>query len=238
MIPKKLHYIWLGEKPKPSLTRLCMNSWCRILTDYDIIEWNEHNLNLPTLCKNNRFLAQCIRLKLWAFASDYLRLYVLWREGGIYVDTDIEVLKKYDGLLDEKMFVGLEANGYIGTGVIGAERHNPVIRRLLDFYDREIWNVDFINNPIIFKYLHDREPETFKECSIHPQDVFAPYVPGADYDCVVEDANTLSIHWYSADWNMSRKGYVFAATKHIDNPLLRFIVALKKTLGYELRMRK
>uniref|UniRef100_UPI00359C73AC glycosyltransferase family 32 protein n=1 Tax=Bifidobacterium longum TaxID=216816 RepID=UPI00359C73AC len=238
MIPKKIHFIWIGGRPKSSLTQLCMNSWRRVLTDYEIIEWNEHNLNLPALCKENKFLAKCVELKLWAFASDYLRLYILWREGGIYVDTDIEVLKKYDGLLDEKMFVGLEANGYIGTGVIGAERHNPMIRRLLDFYDNEIWNVDFINNPIVFKYLYEREPETFKECSIHPQDVFAPYVPGTDYERVVEDANTLSIHWYSADWNMSRKGYVFAATKHITNPLPRFIVALRKTLGYELRKRK
>ena len=81
MIPKKIHYIWLGGNLKPALTRLCMNSWNRVLDNYQIIEWNESNLNLEVLCKEHRFLRECVRLKLWAFASDWLRLYVLYREG-------------------------------------------------------------------------------------------------------------------------------------------------------------
>lgn len=235
MIPKKIHYIWLGGKSKPALTRLCMNSWNRVLDDYQIIEWNESNLNLNVLCKEHRFLRECIHLKLWAFASDWLRLYVLYREGGIYLDTDIEVLKPYDELMGNHMFVGLEENGYIGTGVIGAEKGNPTVKRLLDFYEHEIWDVDFINNPIIFRYLREKEPETFATCRILPRDVLSPYVPGQQYHGIVETKDTLSIHWYSKNWNLSRKGYVFMATKHINNPMRKAFVAIKKSVGYELR---
>lgn len=84
MIPKKLHYIWLGKKSKSSLTNMCINSWHRMMPNYEIVEWNEENLDLQQLRKQNRFLDECIKLKLWAFVSDYLRLYVLC-EGGGYI---------------------------------------------------------------------------------------------------------------------------------------------------------
>lgn len=235
MIPKKIHYIWLGGKPKPTLTTICINSWKRHLDNYEIKEWNESNLDLTKLCKDHRFLRECIRLRLWAFASDWLRLYVLYCEGGIYLDTDIEVIKPYDELLNNRMFVGLEENDYIGTGVIGAEKGNPTIKRLLDFYEHEIWDVDFINNPIIFRYLREKEPGVFEGCKIFPQNILSPYVPGKAYKKTVEDRDTISIHWYSNNWNLSRKGYVFMMTKHISNPFLRFLTAIKKSIGYEIR---
>lgn len=235
MIPKKIHYVWLGGKPYPTLTVMCLNSWKRYLENYEIVEWNESNLEIERLCKEHRFLRECMRLKLWAFASDWLRLYVLYREGGIYLDTDVEVLKPYDTLLNNHMFIGLEENGYIGTGVIGAEQWNPTIKRLLDFYENDIWHVDFINNPIIFRYLYEQDSKLFKDCLILPQVIFSPYVPGKKYETKVEKENTLAIHWYSQNWNMSRQGYAFATTKHIQNPILRALVGIKKTLGYELR---
>ncbi|WP_140445390.1 MULTISPECIES: glycosyltransferase family 32 protein [unclassified Bifidobacterium] len=238
MIPRKIHYIWLGGKDKPSLTKLCINTWKRVLPDYEIIEWNEDNLDLNYLKKNNKFLSKCLDLKLWSFASDYLRLYVLYKEGGVYLDTDIEVIKKYDSLLNESMFIGLEDKGFIGTGVIGSEKNNPIVKRILDFYNVDIWNVDIINNPMIFKYLYESEPDLFVHCNILPRDVFAPYAPGQLSDGVVESDRTISIHWYSLNWNLSLRGYVFATTKHIKNPFIRLVVSLKKAIGYEMRYRK
>lgn len=151
MIPKKIHYIWLGGKPKNKLTEVCINTWKRNLLDYRIIEWNESNIDLANLCNENRFLKKCVELKLWAFVSDYLRLWILENQGGIYLDTDVEVLKPFDPLLNQHVFMGYEANNFVGTAVIGAEKGNTLIARLLEFYNDDIWDVDFINNPIIFK---------------------------------------------------------------------------------------
>lgn len=231
MIPKKIHYIWIGGKEKSKLTELCLNSWRRVLDNYEIIEWNENNLPLDELRKN-RFLGKCIKLKLWAFVSDYLRLYVLYKYGGIYLDTDVEVIKTFTPLLDAKLFIGYENNDYIGTAVIGAEPGNGTIKRLLDFYNDEIWNVDFINNPIIFKYLYEREPLLFKDCKIYPQNYFSPYIPEKNYNKPVETEETYSIHWYTANWNMNLRGYIFINTKHIKNPIKLKIMQVKKTIGY------
>ena len=238
MIPKKIHYIWLGGNKKNKLTEVCINSWYRCLEEYEIIEWNEESFNLFELCSKNRFLKKCYDLKLWAFVSDYLRLYILYNEGGIYLDTDVEVLDSFDSLLSNKLFLGYEDNGYIGTGIIGAEKGNPTIKRILDFYNNEIWNVDFYNNPIIFKFLYDNYPDSFKECIILPQTVFAPYSPENKYTNKVEKEDTLAIHWYTGTWNLSRKGYIFLNTKHIKQPFKLIISKIKKSIGYRLRKKR
>ena len=238
MIPKTIHYIWLGRKPKSKLTEVCINSWRRVLPDYEIKEWNETNLDIKGLCSDNLFLKKCYDLKLWAFVSDYLRLWILKNEGGIYLDTDVEVLKDFSPLLKNHIFMGYEVNDYVGTAVIGAEKGNPLVSRLLQFYNEDIWNVDFINNPIIFKYLLDKEPDIFKECKLYPQTYFSPYVPGIESNNKIETKDTYAIHWYTQNWNMSRKGYVFINTKHIKNPVRRFVAVLKKNLGYIRSIRR
>lgn len=232
MIPKTIHYIWLGGKPKSKLTEVCINTWKRKLPNYRIIEWNESNIDLQNLCNDNRFLKRCVELKLWAFVSDYLRLWILENQGGIYLDTDVEVLKPFDSLLDLHVFMGYEANNYVGTAVIGAEKGNALITRLLKFYKEDIWNVDFINNPIIFKYLMENEPSVFEESNIYPQSFFSPYEPEKKYDGKVEDIKSYTIHWYTQNWNMSRRGYVFINTKHIKNVMLKSVIMIRKNLGY------
>lgn len=232
MIPKKIHYIWLGGRPKSKLTEICINSWKRKLPDYTIIEWNEQNINLEELCKENRFLKKCVELELWAFVSDYIRLYILYTEGGIYLDTDVEVVKTYDDLLCNSSFMGYEENDYIGTATIGSERHNPLIKAILDFYNTDIWNVSFINNPIIFKCILEKEPELFNDCRICPIDYFSPYNPRNVTDRAVETSNTYSIHWYTQNWNMSLKGYIFIKTKHIRNPIKHKVVAFRALASY------
>lgn len=236
MIPKKIHYIWLGKKPKTKLTEICINSWRRVLDDYEIIEWNESNLPLEEL-KQNKFLNRCIQLELWAFVSDYIRLYILNREGGIYLDTDVEVLKRFDNFLDQKSFIGYENNDYIGTGIIGAEQESSFIKRLLKFYDDEIWKVDFYNNPIIFKYVLKSSSNLLSEVKIFDRKIFSPYIPGNKYNCIVEDNDSVTIHWYSKNWNMSRKGYVFLNTKHISNPIRRVFSMIKKNIAYAIKVK-
>lgn len=242
MIPKTIHFIWLGGKPKSKLTEMCLNTWKRNLPGYEVVEWNEKNLDLDALCRKNRFLKTCVDLRLWAFASDYVRLWILREQGGIYLDADVEAIRPFDPLLNQSMFVGYEADGVIGTGVIGAEKNCPMLDRLLAFYDEEIWNVDFINNPVVFKYVMEREPERFAACRVYPESYFAPY----RYDAgeiglqsgTVEKAESYAVHWYSRDWNLSRKGYVFIGTKHIRSPFRRAAAKLRKNLGYYRRKRR
>lgn len=236
MIQKKIHYIWFGKKKKTKLTEVCINSWKRVLKDYEIVEWNEDNIDIRKLCLENAFLKKCFELKLWAFVSDYIRLYILYNEGGIYLDTDVEVLKTFDQFLDNRMFLGNEENGYIGTAVIGAEKGNYTIKRLLEFYEQEIWDVDFYNNPIIFKYLYENDRDDFEGCKIYPQDFFSPYAREKVHCNSVETANSITIHWYSQNWNMSCKGYIFLNTKHIKNPFYKFAMCFKKYIGYKRKM--
>lgn len=231
-IPKTINYIWLGGKPKSKLTEACMNTWYRNLKDYQIVEWNESNLHIDQLCQNNAFLKRCVELKLWAFASDYLRLYILFNEGGIYFDTDIEVLKSLDSLLNRDMFIGYEEIGQIGTSVIGSTKKNPKIKKLLQFYDKDVWNVDYYINPIIFRNVIKENPDVFFNLEILGRNVFSPYCLLSENNGLVEKEESYTIHWYSKNWGMSRKGYVFLNTKHIKSSIKCVYEKLRKNVGY------
>lgn len=129
MIPKVIHYCWFGGKRKPKLIRDCIDSWKTFLPDYDIIEWNEENSDL-----SSKFVSEAYSLKKWAFVADYIRLKVLYERGGIYLDTDMLVLKTFDDLLQYKCFFGAEDLEFISCGIIGAEKKNIFIEKCIDFY--------------------------------------------------------------------------------------------------------
>lgn len=95
MIPKKIHYIWLGDKPKTDLVLKCIASWEKLLPDYEIIEWDDNDLKNI----NNDYVSEAISAKKWAFASDYLRLYALYHHGGIYLDTDVQITNSLNPFL-------------------------------------------------------------------------------------------------------------------------------------------
>lgn len=235
MIQKKIHYIWLGKNKKDRASQICINSWKTILKSYEIIEWNEDNLPLDFIANNNRFFYFCRKYKLWAFMSDYLRLWVLYNEGGIYMDTDVQVIKSFDDLLQKKMFLGYELNDYIGTGIIGAEKGNLLIKELLDFYENQIWKVDFYQNPLIFSNVLKERNSLHRYCDIMEKEYFSPYNPNKDYgNDIVQTEKTYTIHWFNANWGMTRKGYVFLNTKQFHG-LKKFFEILRKSIGYELR---
>jgi mannosyltransferase OCH1-like enzyme len=211
---------------------MSINSWRRNLPDYEIIMWNEEKIDFEKLLSENKFLKECYNRKLWAFVSDYLRILILYNEGGIYLDTDVEVIKSFDNLLNCSCFMGYEANDYIGTGIIGAEKKNKTLKHILDFYDSEIWNVEFYNNPVIFSYIKKNNSESFDTCTLFPESYFAPYNPLKSYSSLIEKPDTYAIHWYNANWGMSRKGYVFLNTKHYKNPVVKIFQIIRKNIGY------
>lgn len=140
MIPKKIHYIWFGKGEKNDRIKHCIESWKKYLPEYEIIEWNEENFDI----NYNDFTKKAYENKKWAYVSDVARLHILYNEGGIYMDTDVEIYKPLDEFLNSKGFIGFEDSNYLSTATIGAEKGNPAIKLILDFYnaiDFQIYDV-------------------------------------------------------------------------------------------------
>lgn len=134
MIPKIIHYVWVGDVPKSPIINECIATWKKKLPDYQIIEWNESNFNMH----ENRYIEGAYAAKKWAFVSDYIRARAIYEQGGIYLDTDVRVLTKLDSLLADRAFIGFENNDYLSAAIFGAEKGHPFIQDILDYYhDRD-----------------------------------------------------------------------------------------------------
>lgn len=137
-IPKLIHYCWFGGKELPTRERLCIESWKKHLKDYKFVLWNEDNSNLDSC----NYVRQAYNKKQYAFVSDYIRIKVLYEYGGIYLDTDIEVLKNFDSLLKENAFLGFENRTTVGTAVIACEPGADFAKEMVEYYE----NHDFVDN--------------------------------------------------------------------------------------------
>jgi mannosyltransferase OCH1-like enzyme len=136
MIPKKIHYCWFGRGEKPPLAEKCIASWKKHCPDYEIIEWNEDNFDLAM----NGYTRMCLAEKKYAFLSDYARLVILEKEGGIYFDTDVEVVRSFDRFLKYPAFLGFEDDDHVNTGIgFGAEAGSHVVRAMLTDYDQFLY---------------------------------------------------------------------------------------------------
>lgn len=161
MIPKKIHYVWLGGKEKTQLVQDCLATWRKSLPDYEIIEWNEKNWDIS----QSRFAEENYQAGKYAYVSDVIRLDVLYRYGGIYLDTDVIIKKTFDSLLDAPSFWGKMYDNVISTAVIGSEAKQPFFEFLLQRYQgytREMMlekKIDHTNNSIITLALLDYYPE-------------------------------------------------------------------------------
>ncbi len=212
MIPKLIHYCWFGRNPKHKLEKKCIASWKKFCPDYQIIEWNEDNYDLASA---PLFVRQAIEAKKWAFATDYIRLKVVYEYGGIYMDTDVELVKPLDSLLDNKVYFGLQYSGLIlsiasGLG-FGAEKHTELLRELMARYESEPFllpngeknmTTNSSKDTAVFqKYgliLEDREQFLMDVIHIYPTEYFNPIHWGEKKPNLTE--KTISIHWYSASW--------------------------------------
>jgi mannosyltransferase OCH1-like enzyme len=217
MIEKKIHYIWFG-KEKPEKVLKCIESWRKFLPEYEIIEWNEKNFDLENEMKKCKFLRECYRRKLWAFLSDYVRLKVLYQYGGIYLDTDMEIIKNLDDLLETDFFTGYENDEIISFGILGCIPQHKIIEKMLDFYDNKIWDSDmYIITNILTEILKEEYGDKLFETSgikIYPKEYFYPYNHDEEFTekCLTE--NTYGIHWWGKSWGKNPKVY-FLKYKHL-----------------------
>ena len=177
-IPKYIHYIWIGENEKNEDIKKCIESWEKYLPDYEIKEWNESNFDINS-CK---YLRQAYDEKMWAFASDYMRFKILLEYGGIYVDTDVEFLKKIpEEFLEYESFTGVEYTKKVSPGLIyGCKKNNEIVKYMVEVYEKMIFDRNNIVtvNMIISKYLNkygfkeNNEFQIIKGLAIFPHEFF------------------------------------------------------------------
>lgn len=206
MIPKTIHYIWLGKAELPDMAKTCINT-CKVHNPgYEIIVWNESSLS--DLFKVP-FFKRAMNEKMWAFASDYARLWVLNKYGGIYLDTDVEVIKPLDNLLSDSFFIGMENIERIGTAVIGSCENNEVVRLLLKEYEDYKYGKAYIPNPELLSPLIIGN----KMAKIYSYEFFYPYNPyrvGSEKQLMVCNLtnNTYAIHHWGKTWGGNWKYYI------------------------------
>lgn len=163
-IPKIIHYFYddikIWEKNKHSTFRMCYNSWIEKCPDYKIMLWHDKMPEFQEMLKNSKFLRECYERRLWAFVADYVRYYALFKYGGIYIDTDVELLQNFDKYLEDGFFVSIEGDILYGKNipepaVMGGNKEHPVFQQALDLYNSdEIFNLDYpIANVILGKIL-------------------------------------------------------------------------------------
>ena len=139
MIPKVIHYCWFGGNPMPKLAKKCIKSWKKYLPDYEIIEWNESNFDIN--CCN--YVKEAYQEQKFAYVSDYARLKIIYDNGGIYLDIDVEIIKPLDDLLKYDSFFGFENPEFIATGLgFGAVKHNKIVKQMMDEYGNNHYHIE------------------------------------------------------------------------------------------------
>lgn len=196
MIPKIIHYCWFGTNPQSELENKCLESWKRHLPDYEIKLWNETKFNVD-FCS---FTTEAYNLKKYAFVSDVCRLYALHEEGGIYLDTDMLLLKSLDQFLYNELFLAEERKGLISAGIIGATMGNLQIKKLLEGYKKQEFNYQ---NPLdIPKYLTRSLKEIKNGVEFYPSEYFYPLPfakKGTDYSQYLTE-NSYAVHLWNHSW--------------------------------------
>lgn len=202
-IPKKIHYCWFGGNPLPKSAVKCINSWKKYCPEYEIIEWNESNFDVNC----NTYCSEMVRRKKWAFLTDYVRLKIVYEQGGIYLDTDVQVIRSLDTLVQKGPYMGFENTGRVATGLgFAAEAGNPLIKENMEYYEnlREFDNLKscpFITTEVLQR--HGLTEDTTKiqvidGLTVYPEEYLCPKNERTGLTKVTK--NTVSIHQFDASW--------------------------------------
>jgi len=239
MIPKIIHYCWFGGKNKPAIVRKCIKSWKKHCPDYQIIEWNESNFDVNCI----QFCLQAYEAKKWAFVTDYVRLKVIYDMGGIYMDTDVELVKPLDNFLAYDCFLGFQHENYVATGLVcGARPRHEFIGENAMVYE----NMQFIDEldsrklVVCQEYTTDllkkrgllvpgtKDIQELKGITVFPPEYFCPY----DHRTGVmnDSENTVAIHHFASSWwdkkrkkeyRKNKRKNVLYEISHVPNKLLK-----------------
>lgn len=211
MIPKKIHYCWFGHNPLPESARKCIASWRKFFPDYEIIEWNEDNFDVNFIT----YTAEAYQAKKYAFVSDYARFKILYENGGLYFDTDVEVIRPMDDIIERGPFMGSESktNVTVSSGLgLGAPAKLEFYKEVLDYYSGINFDLNGTGpngTPVtvvthvtdIFKRHGLKNVNEIRKCAgifIYPHDYFNPLDDNTGKLTITD--NTRSIHWFSKTW--------------------------------------
>lgn len=211
-IPKVLHYCWFGRGSKPHLIRKCLASWQKVMPDYEIKEWNEDNFDIEAI----QFVKQAYEERKWAFVADVCRFYACYNDGGIYLDTDVEVLKRFDEFLKYNFFAGTEvrttSNGFFTTldaSAFGCERAHWFAKECLDWYADKPFRladgsipggvVQVVASKVLEAHGYKRvnEFQMIRDVAVFPNTVFTNVTTEYDRDKI------FSLHHFDGSWTDS-----------------------------------
>ena len=216
MIPKIIHYCWFGGNPKPKMAEKCIESWKKYCPDWQIIEWNEQNFDV----NRNGYTKMCIEQRKFAFLSDYVRLFVVAEHGGVYFDTDVEVIKSLEPLLENEAFFGFETPEFVASGLgFGSVAHGTAVEAMLREYDilldgtKGVIGCPRLNTAALEKLglVRDGSMQVVAGAKILPIEYLNPYESNTGR--LKKTKNSYSIHWYSASWMSWKKQLRAAITK-------------------------
>lgn len=215
MIPKVIHYCWFGGKPLPKSAIKCISSWRRFFPDYEIKEWNESNFDVNAI----KYTRQAYELKKYAFVSDYARFWILYNYGGMYFDTDVEVVKPMNDIIDNGPFMGIEVPAdeeknklpMVAPGLgLGAEPGMEFYKNVMSFYGELEFvdkNGNILPGTVVSHNTNVLEKNGLKPTNniqhvagitIYPRDYFNPLDDATGR--LNKTANTRTIHWYDKTW--------------------------------------
>lgn len=239
MIPKVIHYCWFGGNPLPDLAEKCLASWKKYCPDYQIMRWDETNYDV-TACQYAR---EAYQMKKWAFVSDVARLYALVHFGGIYMDTDVEVIHPLDSLLSYEAVSGFESGRKISTGLMACEKGHPLFQEFLRAYDGAQFinadgscdattNVERITKICLrYGFRGNNRMQTFHGFTLLPKDYLCPKDARTRQINVTE--NTLTIHHFDASWKEGDWQYTVDVMNRFGKiPLLYYPVRLISKIKY------
>lgn len=228
-IPKRIFYVWGAREAKKRDVLACMQSWRQMCPDYEIIEINEESkkyFDFEGELKRNKWFRTVYQRKLWAYVADYIRIKVLYDNGGIYLDTDVTVIRNFDDFLKYPSFVGMQNEKYVEPAILGSQKGNKLLKRIIQFYDERIWKEPIFTMPEIFSRMFEesynlkgfpcKEEQVvlnLLDISIFPERIFIPFRYQEEFkpECVAQD--TVTIHWFGGSW-LTDDALFFLMNKH------------------------
>lgn len=236
-IPKVIHYCWFGGKPLPKSAEKCIKSWKKYCPDYEIIRWDESNFD--TSC--NPYCQYAFENKKWAFLTDYIRLKVVYENGGVYLDTDVELLKSLDKLLENSAYMGFQDDAEVNTGLgFAAEKGHPFIGENMRYYENltdfsQLRACPIITTELLLPHglkVNSGEIQTVADMTIYPSEYLCPKNERSGLS--EKTKNTYSIHHFDASW--FEKSWKKGQKKRWRREKIRYIVhipnrILMKILG-------